>query len=276
VTSKPAVPLWPGDRYAPLGVLGQGGAAIVYRARDRTLDRDVAIKVLRDEFQLSRAWERFAREIDALERLHHPHIVPILGSGLTETSVYYVMPLAEGGTLEDRLRRDGPMAISDVRRLAAELTAALTCAHEHGVVHRDVKPSNILLSGGHYWLADFGIVHLLQEAEAARFTPSGITLGSREYMSPEQLFGQADIDHRTDLYSLGLVLYECLAGIHAFPARTTEASARMRLVNEPIPVRAHRPDVDGELATTVMKALRGDAEERWSSAREMWVSGSGL
>lgn len=265
-----------GERYEIVEPVGTGASATVYRARDRALDRDVAVKVLSDDLHLGSEPERFAREIATLERLQHRNIVPLLGSGVTGNTAYYVMPLATDGTLEDRLRTGGPLSVSAVRRLCADMTAALAHAHELGVIHRDVKPSNVLMSGANCWLADFGIMRFLQEAETRRFTPSGITVGSPMYMSPEQLLGRDGIDHRTDLYSLGLVLYECLAGVHAFPARTAEVSARMRLGLDPVPIQAHRPELDEALAATITRALRGDLGQRWSSALEMSHRSEGL
>ncbi|MEP7384691.1 MAG: serine/threonine-protein kinase [Gemmatimonadota bacterium] len=258
-----------GDRYELGEEIAVGGAAVVHRGHDRVLGRAVAIKLLAATLELGRDHDRFEREIAILGQLQHPHIVPVLGSGLHDGTLYYVMPFAPDGTLADRLKSEGPLSIEAVRTLATEMTSALARAHGFGVIHRDVKPSNVLVSGDHYWLADFGIVRFLQDAESSRFTPSGIMLGSPRYMSPEQLVGRAGVDYRTDLYSLGLVLYECLAGVAAFPARTAEASARLRLVSDPITVRAHRPDVDAALEGVVMRALRGDVEQRWTSAAEM-------
>ena len=256
------------DRYEVGDRIAAGGAAVVYHGRDRLLGREVAIKVLGEGTGLGHDVERFLQEIRVLERLQHPHIVPILGSGATSDGLYYVMPLARGGTIATRLAGGGALPLEGGRQLARELAAALAHAHESGVIHRDVKPSNVLVSGDHHWLADFGIVRFLQDSDAARYTPSGITLGSPEYMSPEQILGQAGIDVRTDVYSLGLVIYECLAGVHAFPARTAEASARLRLAIDPVPLRAHRPDVDARLDHAVMRALRPEPEDRWSSGRE--------
>lgn len=252
--------------------IAAGGAAVVYHGRDRLLGRDVAIKILGEGTGLGHDVERFLQEIRVLERLQHPHIVPILGSGATSDGLFYVMPLARGGTLATRLASAGALPLESGRQLARELAGALAHAHESGVVHRDVKPSNVLISSDHHWLADFGIVRFLQDTSAARFTPSGITLGSPEYMSPEQILGQTNIDARTDVYSLGLVIYECLAGVHAFPARTPESSARLRLAIDPVPLRAHRPDVDGRLEHAVMRALRPEPEDRWPEGRELLLA----
>jgi eukaryotic-like serine/threonine-protein kinase len=263
------VPTVIGERYAVVRTLGAGGFATVYLARDSRLGRDVAVKVLKELWLAGSAQERFEREIAVQERLHHPNIIPILDRGVTGDGLFFVMPVADEGTLETSIRRDGPLSLHAVRRLATEMTEALAYAHDQGVVHRDVKPSNILLSGGHGWLGDFGILRLMESTDNARLTPSGISIGSPAYMSPEQLLGDTDVDFRTDIYSLGLVLYEAVAGVAAFVGRDAQSSAHMRLSTQPVPVRAHRPELDVALENTIMRALQRDASARWQSAREM-------
>lgn len=246
-----------------------GGLATVYLARDSRLGREVAVKVLREEFCVGMAAERFEREIAVQERLHHPNIIPLLDRGRIDDSLFFVMPVAEHGTLYQHLHRNGPLSLTAVRRLLVEITDALSYAHDQGVVHRDVKPSNILLSGGHNWLADFGIVRLVESSDMLRLTPSGITIGSPQYMSPEQLLGDRDVDPRSDIYSLGLVLYEAVAGVPAFVSRDAQGSVNMRLVTAPVSIRAHRPELDAALETTIMRALERDVADRWQSARAM-------
>jgi len=266
-----AVPSVIGQRYEIVRTLGVGGFATVHVARDSRLGREVAVKVLREHWFASSAQERFEREISVQERLHHPNIIPILDRGIDGHGAFFVMPVAEEGGLDGKLQRDGPLSLEAARRLATEMTDALAYAHAQGVVHRDVKPSNVLLSGGHAWLADFGILRLLESSENARLTPSGITIGSPAYMSPEQLLGDQAIDARTDIYSLGLVLYEAVAGLPAFVGRDAQASANLRLASAPVSLRAHRPDVDTRLEETIMRALQQDVAARWQTAREMWA-----
>ena len=204
------------DRYSLDRELGAGGMATVYLAHDLKHDRKVAIKVLRPELVHALGPERFLREIATTANLHHPHILPLYDSGRTaEPSgalLYYVMPFVEGESLRDRLKREKQLPLDDALRIAREVADALSYAHGHGVIHRDIKPENILLESGHALVADFGIARAVSTAGADRLTDTGLALGTPAYMSPEQAAGDRDVDGRTDLYSLGCVLYEMLAG----------------------------------------------------------------
>jgi serine/threonine-protein kinase len=206
-------------RYRIERELGQGGMATVYLADDLRHHRKVAIKVVRSELAAGMGPERFLREIQLAARLHHPNILPLYDSGDAEGNLYYVMPVAEGESLRTRLEREKQLAVSDAVRLSAEVAGALDYAHRHEVVHRDIKPENILLHEGHALVTDFGIGKALSSAaESASLTATGLAVGTPAYMSPEQAGGEPNLDGRSDLYSLGCVLYEMLAGEPPFTA----------------------------------------------------------
>src|SRR5436309_13768341 len=186
--------------------------ATVYLAQDRKHHRQVAIKVLKPELAAALGQERFLREIDTAARLNHPHILPLHDSGEAEGFLFYVMPYVEGESLRDRLTRERQLPLGDALQITREVADALSYAHSHDVVHRDVKPENILLSGGHAVVVDFGIGRAITAAGGDRLTESGISVGTPAYMSPEQATGDTQLDGRSDLYSLACVLYEMLAG----------------------------------------------------------------
>jgi serine/threonine-protein kinase len=198
------------DRYTIERVLGQGGMATVHLAEERKHQRKVAIKVLKSEFGASVGAERFLREIGIAARLSHPHIVPLIDSGESDGSLYYVSPYIEGGSLRDRLDREKKLPVGDSVRIAREIGAALDYAHRSGFVHRDVKPENILFADDHALLADFGIAHVRFADGMATLTLGGLALGTPEYMSPEQAAGETDIGVPGDIYSLACVIYEML------------------------------------------------------------------
>src|SRR5689334_25189836 len=202
------------DRYRIERELGAGGMATVYLAEDLKHRRRVAIKVLRPELGAAVGAERFLREIETTANLRHPHILPLYDSGSAGGLLYYVMPLVEGESLRDRLAREKQLPIDDALRIAREVADALSYAHARGVIHRDIKPENILLEGGHAVVADFGIARAVSTAGADRLTETGMAIGTPMYMSPEQAAGDPDLDGRSDLYSLGCVLYEML-GVQA-------------------------------------------------------------
>src|SRR5512134_2297095 len=186
--------------------------ATVFLAHDLKHDRAVALKVLHPELVLALGPERFLREIRLCARLQHPHILAVHDSGDADGRLWFAMPYVEGETLRSRLRRETQLPVDDALRIAGEVAGALEYAHQHGVIHRDVKPENILLSGGHALIADFGIARAVSADPDDRLTESGLSLGTPHYMSPEQAVAQRDVDQRTDVYSLGCVLYEMLAG----------------------------------------------------------------
>ena len=196
------------DRYTVERELGRGGMAIVFLARDHRHDRLVALKALRPELAHALGPERFLREIQIAARLQHPNILPLHDSGEANGLLYYVMPYVEGESLRARLEREGQLPIEDALDIACQVADALAYAHSHDVVHRDIKPENILLSGGHALVADFGIARAITAAGGERLTETGLAVGTPAYMSPEQAAADARVDARSDIYSLGCVIYE--------------------------------------------------------------------
>jgi len=199
-------------RYRIESELGAGGMATVYLAQDLKHRRQVAIKVLKPELASVLGPERFLREIEIAAQLTHPHILPLYDSGEAEGLLYYVMPYVEGESLRDRITREKQLPLDDALQVARETADALSYAHSHGVIHRDIKPENILLESGHAVVADFGIARAISAAGGERLTETGLAVGTPAYMSPEQAAGEKNLDGRSDLYALGCVLYEMLAG----------------------------------------------------------------
>ena len=254
-----------GARYRIERLVGRGGMALVYLAHDLKHDRRVALKVLKPEIAASVGPERFMGEINIAARLAHPNILPLHDSGDANGLLYYVMPFVEGESLRERLEADGPLPIGESVRIARELAEALGHAHELGVVHRDVKPGNILLLGGHAVIADFGIARAMSAAGLTTVTETGLTLGTPAYMSPEQVTGEEELDGRSDLYSLACVLYEMLTGHPPF----VEASGRKVLAahvrKPPTKLRGLRPEVSPALAAVVERALAKGPAERFAT-----------
>src|SRR6185312_10093132 len=211
------------DRYRVERELGAGGMATVYLGHDLKHDRDVAIKVLHPDLGAALGADRFLSEIRTTARLQHPHILPLLDSGDAGGLLYYVMPLVTGETLRARLERERQLPVTDAVRIAREVADALSYAHGHGVIHRDIKPENILLQDGHALVADFGIALAVQSAGGQRMTQTGLSLGTPQYMSPEQAMGEKTVDHRTDIYALGAVTYEMLSGEPPFSGPTVQS-----------------------------------------------------
>jgi serine/threonine-protein kinase len=199
-----------GDRYDFEDVLGEGGMGTVYLARDRKHDRHVAIKTIRPDLTTDAGRRRFEREITITAGLQHPHILPLLDSGVAGETLYYVMPYVEGESVRARLTRQGKLPIDEVVRIGRDVASGLATAHKQGVIHRDIKPENILLTGGHAMIVDFGIAKALVETDREQLTQAGGVLGSLNYMAPEQIGGV--VTEKSDLYSLGLVLYEAATG----------------------------------------------------------------
>jgi serine/threonine protein kinase len=222
------------ERYAVDRELGRGGMATVFLARDLKHQRPVAVKVLNPEVAAVLGPERFLHEIEVAAGLDHPHILPLFDSGEADGLLYYVMPFVEGGTLRDRLNREKQLPVDDALQLAREVADALSYAHGQNVIHRDIKPENIMLAGGHARVADFGIARALSAAGGERLTQTGVAVGTPLYMSPEQATGGSDVDGRSDLYSLGCVLYEMLAGTPPFTG-TAQSILRQHLMDEPRP-----------------------------------------
>lgn len=253
------------DRYLLGEELGHGGMAIVYRARDLRHDRDVAVKVMRPELASILGADQFLREIQIAARLTHPHITAVHDSGTAAGQLYFVMPLAAGETLAQRLAREGPLPLDDALRITADVAEALSYAHSHGVVHRDIKPGNILLSSGHAQVADFGLARAVQRAQGESVSEAGIVVGTPEYMSPEQSAG-GTVDGRSDTYALGCVVYEMLAGEPPFRGRTAQAILA-RHIADPVPsLRTVRAGVPAATAKVIENALAKMPADRYATA----------
>ncbi len=256
------------DRYRLDRELGAGGMATVYLAHDLKHGRQVAVKVLRPELAYSLGPERFLREIATTANLHHPHILPLYDSGRTgEASgdfLYYVMPLVEGESLRDRLKREKQLPVDEALRIAREVADALSYAHARGVIHRDIKPENILLESGHALVADFGIARAVTGGGTDRLTDAGLALGTPTYMSPEQTAGDREVDGRSDLYALGCVLYEMLAGQPPFTGPTVQAVAHQHLTATPPPITQLRPAVPAVVVAALERALSKNPADRFN------------
>jgi serine/threonine-protein kinase len=264
-------PLSVGDRYTIDRELGRGGMATVYLGRDRKHDRPVAIKILRSEIVVGQAAERFLLEIQILARLQHPHILPLLDSGTTtdaSSRPFYVMPYVEGETLRQRIAREGPLPIPEALRLVREIGEALHYAHGQGLVHRDVKPENVLLSQGHALVADFGIARAAGVAAGGRLTRTGLGLGTPHYMSPEQAGGEREVDARADQYSLACLLYELLAGQPPFTGPDAIAVLSRQVLDPVPPITTLRPSVPAPLRHAIERALSKVAADRFASVPE--------
>ena len=248
--------------------IGKGGNARIYLARD-TRGEAVALKILHPELLVSVAADRFLREIKLAKQLDHPHIAHLLDSGERDWLVYYVMTYVEGPTLREHLARVSRLSIPETLRLAGDLLDALDHAHARGIVHRDVKPDNVVLAPRGAMLLDFGIARAVAASGSDRLTRSGIAVGTSTYMSPEQITALKEIDLRSDLYALGVVLYECLAGQPPFVHRNEAVVLQMHLTHPPPDVRTIRPETPADLATGIQRALAKTTEERWQSAAAM-------
>jgi serine/threonine-protein kinase len=254
--------------YRVLRTLGRGGMATVYLARDERHRRSVALKVLHPDLAHVLGSERFLREIEIAANLTHPHILPLHDSGEAAGLLYYIMPYVEGESLRDRLNREIQLPVEDALQIAREVADALAYAHGQGVIHRDIKPENILLSGGHALVADFGIARAFGQAGAEQLTGTGIAVGTAAYMSPEQASGQRQLDGRSDVYSLGCVLYEMLAGEPPYTGPSAQAIIAKRF-SDPVP-RLHRvrPSVPESVDQAVTRALDPVAADRIPTAAE--------
>jgi tetratricopeptide (TPR) repeat protein len=258
------------DRYQLERELGRGGMATVYLARDLKHDRSVALKVLHPHLAATVGPERFLLEIRLAARLQHPHILPVFDSGEAAGHLWYTMPHVEGESLRDRLRREHQLALQDALRIAHETAQALQYAHDHDVVHRDIKPENILLTrDGNTLVADFGIAKALDSSGVGdRLTETGLAVGTPAYMSPEQATADRHVDARTDIYSLGCVLYEMLAGESPFTGPTPQAVIAKRLSTSAVPLGVVRHTVPPTVDAAVMRALARDPVDRFATAAE--------
>ncbi len=253
------------DRYTIEREVGHGGMAVVYLAQDLKHHRPVAIKVLRPELAYAIGPERFLREIEIAARLSHPHILPLHDSGNADGVLYYVMPYVEGETLRDRLKREGKLGVEEAVRITSEMADALGYAHQAGLVHRDIKPENILIQAGHAVVSDFGIARAVSAAGTDKLTETGIAVGTPAYMSPEQSLGDSGLDARSDVYSLGCVLFEMLTG-RAAVRRPQRPGHRDRTSHRPSP----HPGVAGGLGAVAGRGRtrRGPGQGAGAASRQ--------
>ena len=260
------------DRYRLERELGQGGMATVYLAEDLKHRRKVALKVLRPELAATLGPVRFLREIEVAARLQHPHILPLHDSGEAQGFLYYVMPFVDGENLRGRLTRKGELPVHDAVKLLAEVADALAYAHSQGVVHRDIKPDNVLLSGRHALVTDFGVAKAVSEATGRQqLTTAGIALGTPAYMAPEQAAADPHLDHRVDIYALGVLGYELLAGRPPFTGPSPQEVLAAHVTQQAEPVTTRRPAVPVELGTIIMKCLAKRPADRWQTADELVI-----
>jgi serine/threonine-protein kinase len=256
------------DRYLIEKEIGEGGMATVYLAHDVKHDRKVALKVLRPELAAVIGAERFLQEIKVTANLQHPHILPLHDSGAADSFLYYVMPFVDGETLRDKLDREKQLSIEDAVKICESVAAALDYAHRQDVVHRDVKPENILLHDGQALVADFGIALAISQAGTSRMTETGLSIGTPHYMSPEQAMGDRELDARSDIYSLGAMLYEMLAGDPPYQGSTAQAIVAKVITEKAPPVTAARDTVPNNIAAAITKALEKLPADRFHTAAE--------
>ncbi len=255
------------DRYAVEQEIGSGGMAIVYLAQDLKHNRRVAIKVLRPDVSAELSSERFLREIETAAGLSHPHILPVYDSGDADGVLYYVMPFVDGESLRERIHRERQLPIEDALRIAREIGSALSFAHDQGVVHRDVKPENVLISGGHAVIADFGIARAVNEAGGQRLTGTGLAIGTPTYMSPEQASGE-DVDARADVYAMGCLVFEMLAGQPPFTGPSAGSVIHQHLAVDAPSISGIRPTVGLDVARAIQRALAKTPADRFRTAGE--------
>src|SRR6266550_5101701 len=255
------------ERYRIERVVGRGGMATVYAAEDIKHHRRVALKILHREFRAALGGERFLREIELTANLQHPNILPLFDSGDVDGMLYYVMPLVDGQSLRVRMDDQGQLPIDEAVRIATDVSNALQYAHSQGIIHRDIKPENILLSGDHTLVADFGIAKA-KDAAGEELTSTGLVVGTAAYMSPEQASGERKLDARSDIYALGCVLYEMLAGEPPFTGLSTQAVIAKRMAGAAPSVRTLRHTVPTHVDRAIERALARSPADRFSSAAQ--------
>ena len=258
-------------RYRIVRELGRGGMAVVYLARDLKHERDVAVKVVRPEVAALLGRQRFLREIAIAAGLNHPNIVALYDSGEADGFLYYVMPFESGLSLRERLAREGPLPVHETVRILHDVCEALSHAHQHGIVHRDIKPDNVLLSGRRALVTDFGVAKAVTEATGGAWadTAVGLTLGTPTYMAPEQIGDNPRVDHRADIYAVGLLAYELLAGRPPFRGETSHEVLTAHLTEPPPPLALERPELPAVLAELVMQCLEKRPESRWQQVDQL-------
>ncbi|HEY6223145.1 MAG TPA: serine/threonine-protein kinase, partial [Gemmatimonadales bacterium] len=257
-------------RYAIEREIGQGGMATVYLAQDQRHHRQVALKVLRPELAATLGVERFLREIEVAANLQHPHILPLFDSGEAGGFLFYVMPYVEGESLRGKLARSGELAVPEAARILRDVVDALAHAHQRGVVHRDVKPDNVLLSGRHALVTDFGVAKAVSEATGRQtLTTAGVALGTPAYMAPEQATADPHIDARADLYAVGVMAYEMLTGKPPFAGSTAQAVLAAHVTEAARPITTIRQAVPAPLAQVVMQCLEKRPADRPASAEAL-------
>ncbi len=258
------------DRYLIERELGRGGMATVYLAQDQKHHRPVAVKVLHPDLAAALGGGRFLQEIEIAARLQHPHILTLIDSGEADGFLYYVMPFVDGESLRTRLTREHELPLPDVLRILRDVADALAEAHAHGVVHRDIKPDNVLLRGHHAVVTDFGVAKAVSEATGRQqVTTAGVALGTPAYMAPEQAAADPATDHRADIYALGVLAYEMLAGQPPFIGTTAQAVLSAHMTQAPEPITRHRTVVPAPLAELIMRCLEKKPADRWQRADEI-------
>src|SRR5512141_779289 len=257
------------ERYRIEREIGRGGMATVYLAEDLKHHREVAIKVLDPELAAGLGHTRFLREIEIAAGLSHPHILPLYDSGESGGFLYYVMPFVEGESLRTRLDREKQLSIPDAFAIGRAVASALSHAHSLGIVHRDIKPENILFAAGQAVVTDFGIARAVGVAGGEQLTRTGMAIGTPAYMSPEQSAGERDLDARSDVYALGCVLYEMLAGQAPFTGPTAQAVLARHAVDPVPPLRTVRQAIPPSLEAVVLRALAKTPADRFRTADEM-------
>ena len=256
-------------RYSIVRELGEGGMATVYLARDERHDREVALKVLKPELASAMGAERFLSEIAVTARLRHPNILPLFDSGEAGGLLYFVMPFVEGGSLRDRIDDEGRLPVDEAIRITGEIAEALSHAHERGVVHRDVKPGNVVFDAGHALVGDFGISRAVTATDGDRLTQTGLSLGTPTYMSPEQAAGGGDVGPPSDVYSLACIAYEMLAGEPPFSGDTSAAVIGRHLTEDPPSIRAVRPEVPAGVDRALREGLAKQPGDRPPGAADL-------